>query len=95
VPNVVGSSWPDAAKRIGAAGLCFDWGTVRVSASGRRVGRVIAQRPKAGARVRLLTRVRVDILASADRELRLEPIYLLEQDEDCPTPELPRLVGVE
>jgi beta-lactam-binding protein with PASTA domain len=95
VPDVVGKSWPDAAKRIGAAGLCFDWGTVRVSASGTRVGRVTQQRPRAGARVRPLTRVRIDILTTADGELRLEPIYLFELDEDCPMPGLPRLAGFE
>ena len=91
-PNVIGMSWPDAANRIGAAGLCYRWGTITLAVSGTHLGRVIGQRPRAGQRVTRLARVRIDI-AQQVQEVREAPNYLIDQDPSCPWPGVPKFVG--
>ncbi|HYZ93072.1 MAG TPA: PASTA domain-containing protein, partial [Actinomycetota bacterium] len=89
VPSVVGMSWPDAANRIGARGLCFDWETVRATQTGARVGRVVSQRPRPGTRVPRLTRVRLNV---AQRDEGQAHLYLVEQDPECPDPAPPFMI---
>jgi len=93
VPNVVGMSWPDAANRIGASGLCFRWGTITNAGSGTRVGRVTGQRPRAGQRVPRLSQVVISVSRIDDGRLKVVLLYEIDQDPACPNPGLPTFVG--
>jgi len=92
IPNVVGMKWPDAANRIGAAGLCYRWGRFTLRTPGARVGRVIAQRPPAGQRAARLSEVWIDVEQGKSGRGSAS-LYLTEQSQDCPDPGLPVFAG--
>ena len=94
VPNVIGLSWPEAAGRLGVAGLCYRWGRLAdAPLSGTQVGRVFAQHPRPNGLVARRTRVRIDVAQRIPQGVTTFPLYSIDQDPNCPDPSVPDFVG--